>query len=117
MKFENGKYYLSDKGRRLAVIGLIESIAFGPLLVTEDKQHDLTFLPVDHPDIDGEWVEIAKDEWNAANHGAECIDCGLQFNDREEYLLIDDGPIHKGCFEAQGVTMTNREASCSAGLH
>jgi hypothetical protein len=67
MNMEAGKFYMHEKGRKIAVIGQVESFKWGPMLVveeTDDTGHSISCVETKDSDLnDNNWVEIGRDEW------------------------------------------------------
>ena len=72
MNFEVGKFYCHEAGRRIAVLGEVDSFKWGRMLVIEEVDgtgHSISCAEVGQEANDHNWVEIGQGEWQLAFGG------------------------------------------------
>ena len=66
MHFEVNKFYNHEAGRRIAVVGEVNTYKWGKMLVIEevdDTGHGISCVEAGEDVSESLWVEIAKHEW------------------------------------------------------
>ena len=64
MVFEPGRFYRSGRGRRIAVLGYLDTYCWGRVLLAEDKYGHFQPCGTDKASTQG-WTEITESEWMA----------------------------------------------------
>ena len=66
MKFEVGHFYAHEAGRHFAVLGVVGSFKWGPMLVIEEADHTghaISCSEIGQEANENNWIEIGKDEF------------------------------------------------------
>lgn len=64
MIFEIGKFYKHTSGKKISIVGCVETTMYGKTLIAEQCDHyDFTPVAYNSDDATEGWIEINKDEW------------------------------------------------------
>lgn len=66
IKFEVGKYYIHAKGRKISIVGEVETTKWGTVLVVEETDrtgHAVSCIEKGSEDTADNWQEIGREEW------------------------------------------------------
>jgi hypothetical protein len=66
MEFEPGKFYMHDKGRKVAILGKVSSYRWGDMLVVEEVDrtgHSISCSEIGQEANDNNWIEIGEQEF------------------------------------------------------
>ena len=104
MKFEQGKFYVHEAGRAIAILGEVETYKWGKQLVVEETDptgHGISTINTDAVCIDGSWIEIGKPEWDRRfKEIYSCGHCGLRLSEGQKIMKTDDGKMyHEDCWK------------------
>ena len=73
MKFEVGKFYMHITGKKIAVLDIVVTYAWGEMFIVEECipcdggiGHFVSGLDKGSEDVTGAWTEIGKDEFVAS---------------------------------------------------
>tara|TARA_Y100000310_G_scaffold136383_1_gene135249 strand:- start:13308 stop:13691 length:384 start_codon:yes stop_codon:yes gene_type:complete len=100
MKFEPGKFYHHDQGRRIAIAKeIVNTIIWGPSLYIEAyDEHGYEPSLVEMatlPDV-YDWTEIGREEYMANWVFVPCEGCGMWIERGANYVETDEGFFHSG---------------------
>lgn len=101
MKFEAGKYYQHESGRRIRVSAEeVNTLVWKRSYVVEsyDKTgYEVSILGIDNmPEVGPEWVEIGEGEYIDNFIYVPCEGCGLYIQKGQNYIVADEGIYHAG---------------------
>ena len=106
MIFEVGKCYKSKKegGAPFCVIGEVNSIKWGKVLVMEDSAFPYALSCVEKEAVDindrSDFFEIKQKEWDENFiKSSRCFECGNPIETGQPYRPTKRGFIHEGCFQ------------------
>jgi len=66
MKFELGKFFKHEAGRAIAIVGEVDTYAWGKVYIVEETDptgHGISCIEKGSADTHERWVEIGKEEW------------------------------------------------------
>ena len=101
MRFEAGKFYQQEGGRRIAIgAETVNTIVWGEAFFVEaydNTGYEVSFLAIaTMPDVGADWVEISRQEYMENFIYVPCEGCGAYIQQGQNYVKADEGFYHAG---------------------